>query len=196
MKRLVTFEQLQETRSHDLDFRSVLAVFTEDECQKIIRMADTVQVVESRVTWGENAENVRNTDIFWIYPNEENFWLLEKIASATKTINEEYFGFSLDGQISGFQLGRYFTGQGYDWHADLGKLAPRRKLSLVVQLSNPTLYEAGGLEFFRTEREVARAPSDLGSLTIFPSFLLHRAARLVKGERWSLVTWLEGPPFR
>jgi PKHD-type hydroxylase len=196
LKHLVTFEELQETRDHDLDFRSVPAVFTELECENIINMAATVPVVESRITWGASAENVRDTDLFWIYCSNENLWLFKKIVGVINDVNRAVFGFSLDGHLYGFQLGRYRTGQGYDWHCDLGKQAPRRKLSVVVQLTDPKLYQGGGLEFFRTENERATSSRELGSVTIFPSFLLHRAARITDGERWSLVTWLEGAPFR
>lgn len=196
MNIVPSFNLLQETHEHDLDFRSVEKVLDANECAKIISMSKNIEPTESRVSWGDENENVRSTDLFWIYPEQENYWLFERVATAIANLNSEFFKFSLDGQLASFQLGRYRQGQGYDWHADLGKLAPRRKLSVSIQLSQPDTYEGGALQFFRTEKDVAEASRELGAMTVFPSFLLHRAGRVVSGERLSLVTWLEGPPFR
>jgi predicted 2-oxoglutarate/Fe(II)-dependent dioxygenase YbiX len=41
-----------------------------------------------------------------------------------------------------------------------------------------------------------QAPTHQGSLVAFPSFMTHRVTPVTRGLRWSLVTWLEGPPFR
>jgi len=35
-----------------------------------------------------------------------------------------------------------------------------------------------------------------GTLTIFPSFVLHKVTPVTKGERNSLVTWVTGKQFK
>ena len=35
-----------------------------------------------------------------------------------------------------------------------------------------------------------------GTLIAFPSFLEHRVTPVTRGERFSLVAWMDGPPYR
>jgi PKHD-type hydroxylase len=192
----VTFDELQDSRDYDLTFRTLTDVLTEEECKSIIDSARMIPCVENRMTWGNQDQFSRSTDIFWITPNDSNIWLFSRIANAIKFLNNSFFQFSLDGNIRSLQLGRYNVQQGYCWHHDLGKVASRRKLSLTIQLSQPSSYEGGNLEFFQAEKVAARAPRNLGSLTAFPSWSVHRVTDIIDGERWSLVSWLEGAPFR
>jgi len=40
------------------------------------------------------------------------------------------------------------------------------------------------------------APRGQGSVTFFPSMLLHRVTPITKGHRYSLVGWAAGPHLR
>lgn len=191
-----TYEQLQNKKTIDLDFHCVTAVLSPQECEAVVAMSSTVKQVHGKLAWGDHEENNRDADLFFLGPNESTNWLFERVAAALGEINRNIYSFELDGSMSAFQLGRYGVGQGYDWHTDLGATASRRKLSVSIQLTDPSKYEGGDIEFFRTESQVARGRREVGSLTVFPSWLLHRVSRVRKGERWSLVTWLEGSPFR
>lgn len=71
-----------------------------------------------------------------------------------------------------------------------------RKLSVVVQLSEPDRYQGGDLQL---ERFVHPNPEELrsrGAMIVFPSILFHRVTPITKGERSSLVGWMEGPHWR
>lgn len=91
------------------------------------------------------------------------------------------------------------TSQGhYDWHQDVWLESPRpfaRKLSVVVQLSDPAEYGGGAFEFFGLQAP-GRSFAPRGSVLIFPSFLQHRVLPVTAGIRRSLVTWIEGPNWR
>ena len=67
-----------------------------------------------------------------------------------------------------------------------------RKLSLVVQLTDPCQYSGGELVVFPDEH----ASRAIGSVTFFPSFLTHRVTHVSSGTRYSLVAWTTGEPFR
>jgi PKHD-type hydroxylase len=194
--RSVTFEELQERREIELDFRSMTGLFNAADCERIIGRFSDASSVKSRITWGDQSQFERSTDISWVEPNDETMWLFRKLSSTVTRLNEEFFRFSLDGNIRSFQLSRYEVGQGYDWHCDLGRRASRRKLSVSVQLSDSASYDGGDLEFFRNDNAVARATRNRGSITAFPSWAIHRVSRIREGRRWSLVGWLEGPPFK
>jgi PKHD-type hydroxylase len=70
-----------------------------------------------------------------------------------------------------------------------------RKLSLVMQLSDPYEYEGGELQL-KTGHNDITIPKQKGLVTIFPSFTLHRVTPLTSGTRRTLVVWVAGPPFK
>ena len=37
-----------------------------------------------------------------------------------------------------------------------------------------------------------KAIDEQGSITFFPSYLLHRVSPVTKGERWVIVVWVHG----
>ncbi|HUF73295.1 MAG TPA: 2OG-Fe(II) oxygenase [Gammaproteobacteria bacterium] len=83
----------------------------------------------------------------------------------------------------------------YDWHTDFGDIAPRRTISITVQLSRPEDYDGGELElFFRSPP--ASMDRTRGAFIAFPSFAVHRVAPVTRGTRWSLVAWICGDRWR
>jgi PKHD-type hydroxylase len=89
----------------------------------------------------------------------------------------------------------YGTNKGhYSWHGDVGPGVSHRKLSLVLQLTDPSEYEGGELEISIGSRTLT-VPKVKNSLAVFPSFVLHRVLPVTQGERRSLVTWISGQNY-
>ncbi|WP_166459384.1 2OG-Fe(II) oxygenase [Amycolatopsis pithecellobii] len=100
--------------------------------------------------------------------------------------------------IEGVTILRYPSGGEYSWHADnelVPGLGDTRKLSMVVALN--TEFEGGGTEIMWPRpgfsEKISLPPGDA---LIFPSFLYHRGCVTTAGERWIIVAWAEGAPFR
>ena len=70
-----------------------------------------------------------------------------------------------------------------------------RKLSLSVQLTDPSQYEGCDLQF-QVSDKVGVAPRKRGTVIAFPSFFLHRVTPIISGTRKALVAWATGPEFR
>jgi len=70
-----------------------------------------------------------------------------------------------------------------------------RKISLSLQLSEPSDYEGGELVLQAGDSERV-AEKARGTLIAFPSFVLHRVRPVTAGVRKSLVIWVAGPEFR
>ena len=66
---------------------------------------------------------------------------------------------------------------------------------MSLQLSTPEEYKGGKLEF-NLGSNIIEANNEVGSLTLFPSYLLHRVTPVVSGVRRSLVLWVSGKPFK
>jgi PKHD-type hydroxylase len=70
-----------------------------------------------------------------------------------------------------------------------------RKLSMVLQLSDPSEYDGGDLEFY-VQSEPIKAEKKKGIVYVFPSWVLHRVTPVTRGTRRSLVMWIAGPKFK
>ena len=117
----------------------------------------------------------------------------------TAQANREAFGFDLAEFAESAQVARYGAEREahFDWHSDIGAgaLASKRKLTIVVQLSDPGSYDGGTLDL-RPDSNVRQAPRERGAAVVFPSFVLHRVTPVTAGTRWSLTLWSHGPAFR
>ena len=149
---------------------------------------------------GENA-NVRRAKITFIdrYKHPEIYQRMWDIA-VDANLNAYNFDISTL-EILQFTLYESKDSGKYDWHQDshwdVNSLCDR-KLSIVVQLSNPSDYEGGEFELFNSEF-TGQDKIDLkqkGTVITFPSFIKHRVKPVTKGERMSLFGWLTGPKFR
>jgi PKHD-type hydroxylase len=147
---------------------------------------------------GQVNKEKRRTNVSWMFPDQNNQHIWEKITNTIWTANRQFFRFDLRGCYEAMQLGVYTEhDQGhYDWHIDSGletNTVPR-KLSMALLLSDPSEFEGGQLQVMR-----AGVPEPVeqkrGRAWFFPSYLMHRVTPVTKGIRRSLVMWVGGPAF-
>ncbi|NEV65100.1 2OG-Fe(II) oxygenase [Thiorhodococcus minor] len=184
-------------RSDYFDHRTLHQVLDADACRQVIELVDAG--AGDRTAYVDPQGKVtRHADVWWLPPEGDARAVIERLVALVRQVNEDYFFFDLDDiQEADFQLTRYGPGHFYGWHTDVGKdHLSRRKLSVVVQLSDPGSYVGCNLQFHGHEQQIEQAARAQGSVTIFPSFRSHAVSKLIWGERWSLVGWIEGPPFR
>jgi PKHD-type hydroxylase len=173
---------------------SIEAVFTPAECLQLIA-AFTPQLKPALIEALDASQsgNIRKSSAVFVAPNPSTNWVFERLGKAIREINQTVYGFDVDRFREGFQFTCYEAGEYYGPHFDIGPgRLTERKLSSTVQLSDPEGYSGGELiihpEFV--------APKDQGSMTVFPSFMCHQVLPVRTGVRYSLVSWLSGPPFR
>lgn len=145
--------------------------------------------------------NVRRSDINWLsYKNQENQWLFHKLSHVVSSLNSQFFHFDLTGFGENIQLTNYDGNQKgmYGWHVDFGNQVdrPSRKLSLVLQLSDPVDYEGGVLELKINNDHPIKMRKQRGLIVCFPSWTLHQVTPVTSGIRQSLVAWITGPSFK
>lgn len=170
-----------------------------DECDRLTALIAAHQLKDAGLVGGTTAHTIRRAEIAWLDDIPEASWVLDRMISLTAQANREAFQFDLTDFGESPQVARYTAERmgHFDWHADIGAgtWAAKRKLTIVVQLSDPTSYEGGTLEL-RPDSNVTHAPRARGTATIFPSFTLHRVTPVTTGTRWSLTLWSHGPSFR
>ena len=168
-------------------------------CAKAIQMAQQFQATEGRVGTADTEQSaIRRSQIWFFSPRPETEFIFKPLRQVLKHINDQGYRFDITEFGTGCQIARYSADvRGhYDWHIDLGTgRFSRRKLSLSIQLTDGASYDGGELEFHIKGLDRAKMRQQ-GTLIAFPSFHEHRVTPVTRGERFSLVAWADGPPYR
>jgi len=145
---------------------------------------------------GGQSHEVRRSQVEWLHVTDEHRWVYDRLSYIIAELNANYFHFDITGFGESIQLTNYNSNnQGtYQWHQDAGGTVSR-KLSIVLQLSDPSEYEGGNLQFFHGSEPIT-VPKKRGFIVVFPSWLVHQVTPVTQGTRQSLVSWITGPQFR
>ena len=183
--------------------------FTEDELNDIEKYCETFDM-EKGLTFAPDKElaDIRKSKISWFSKSEHPklYNLFNKLNLVIEKINDDYYNYDLNGYSSiqyttynGDELGHY--GYHIDMHNGPNMEEPQlkygdtRKLSLSLILSDSQSYE-GGKFTMRLGEDDFELEQKRGRILFFPSFLLHKVHPVTKGNRKSIVAWVEGPKFR
>lgn len=181
--------------------------FSSSFCKKVLDLGSTlssqpaamgVDGLDSRSDTSYRRSNVRFID-----KRNPNFeFLFDELWRIVTPINDQWFNIHIS-KLDYIQLAEYSEQQQgeYKRHHDVfwmnGDPKYHRKISAVVQLSDPTDYEGGELQLF----DVGENPNpehikNQGSIIFFPSFVPHAVTPVTKGTRHSLAIWFDGPKWR
>ena len=173
-------------------------VLDQEHVQKLLDVAKT-EDFESAVTGKQGGivqdDTMRKADLHWIRPNPTTTWIYDNIAHYIQECNTFRYRMDIGGFGEPLQLTKYQDNGGhYEWHMDIGEGRPSlRKLSFSLILKNA---EEGGELQFKVSHNTQHILPGIGTLVIFPSYILHRVAPITKGERISLVGWVGGDHFK
>jgi PKHD-type hydroxylase len=177
---------------------------SESECDEIIAYGE-----KQNLAWGsiysEANEKVttpghRVVQVTGL-PDDTYGWLYDRLAHDAILLNNQFYKYDIRGLYEDTCFLKYtefdLYGPGkFDWHRDIsGAGIVNRKITLIVQLSAPEDYEGCELVLW-DDREVLCEAKKKGTLIAFPSWQSHKITPIVKGTRYSLVTWVTGPPFK
>jgi len=169
-------------------------VLSETECDDVKRDALRVGLSRSTVIKGKRIKpsRARTSNQAVLERTPEREWLYERVLTIAEAVNAEFWRFSVTG-IENMQVLRYKPTQRFKWHYDTypGSL---RKLTCVINLSSPQSYWRGGLRLKGAHKNIEHSRLQ-GAATLFPPFIMHKAAAPWLGERWVLVAWLTGPAW-
>lgn len=166
-------------------------IFKNEEIERILEYGNQLEWEYGKVPT-EMDKEYRFSKIRWIPKNKETSWIYERIYDFVQQSNRESWNFSIEGFAAKIQLSEYEVDSHYDWHTDVGENCAHRKISVSVQLTDPSEYEGGELQAM-TNKDVQIAPKTKGTAVVFPSYFLHKVSKVKKGTRKSLVAWIGGP---
>ena len=150
-------------------------IFTFDECLQIVTEHSPDEWEDSGV---------------YLESNPDSLWLFDKLLACVLKANE-FYQFDID-YFDTVRLEKFdettLTG---GWHTDIGEgRTGNRKLSLIVQLISPAHYSGGEVDLALGNGW--EAPTSVGSVIAFPSFLSHRVRPVSEGTRYSLAVCCAG----
>lgn len=195
---LTPFSQNQES------FAWTNSNFSEEELNWLQNKAKDSNKVRAYVGNGVDGEinpGIRRSEVNWLFNNSDTKWVFEKLGFIVSSLNARFFRFDLTGFGEAIQLTNYNSDEKgmYGWHIDGWggpSTNPNRKLSIVLQLSDPSEYEGGNLELKTSSDQIIRIKKQRGLIVAFPSWSLHQVTPVTQGSRQSLVSWITGPAFR
>jgi PKHD-type hydroxylase len=165
------------------------------EIQRLRDFGDTLDTTNVKLFGRSDAERVLATGSRFDRC-EETEWLYQLMAERIQQINAEFFGYDLTCFAETFYYLSYGPGEHFNWHVDAGsKLSAPRKLSMVVQLSDPSEYEGGEFDVLEAV-DYARADRVKGLAMVFPAYKIHRVTPVTRGKRRTLAIFACGPSFR
>lgn len=177
-------------------------MFSEEQLDNIIETCRKNITVEDAQVLGlnstqENNDSIRRSQIRWVPSTSEFSWIYNTLAWNIQVVNKDSFNFDLT-HIETLQFTEYNENQNgfYAPHLDNGETnAGYRKLSFVLQLTDPNNYQGGEL-VLHTGPTPTIMPKERGKLLFFPSYVLHEVRPVTQGTRHSLVGWVAGPRFK
>ena len=174
-----------------------------DLCQKIISDALIINSQDAIVGYEGNVDtSIRKSKVRFINEHDVNFkYVFDILWKTLIWANKDFFDIHIS-KLDFFQFTEYsehYKGE-YKEHHDvfwLNDTPYHRKISCVIQLSDPNTYEGGDFQLTDCGNYPPNEDIKLqGSILFFPSFLRHKVMPVTKGTRYSLVAWFEGPKWR
>lgn len=167
-----------------------------ETCDHIISLAKKYELEDGVIGGNDEKPGVvvkdkRNSGIRWI---DDNFLSNAIFGFATKA-NDSSWGLNVEARSS-LQFTEYTVDQYYGWHMDTFMLEDgMRKLSIIIQLTDPSDYEGGDFQFRLHGGQVDDVPMlrQRGTVLVFPSWIEHQVTPVTKGKRQTLVAWMSGP---
>ena len=173
----------------------LIDVLSQPMCERLVSVAEAVGFKRSLIYGEGNAPldspEVRGSDSAML-STEDHREYYALTADLFRKYNAENCRFTVNG-LEPLQVIRYRPGACFKMHTDIGaEGSAYRKISLILQLSDPGDYEGGELKV-AGDLTISRTQ---GSGCIFPSWVPHEVLPVTSGLRYSLVAWAVGELFR
>lgn len=173
--------------------------FSVAECESIIAAVAQSPSDEALLVGHNKNHQLRRAQLVWLDDIKGMGWVTDRLIALIRISNRDQFDFDLQEFAESSQVAIYRSSDAghFAWHSDIGggPASGKRKLTLVLQLSNAKTYEGGDLEFM-PGAQVQTASRAQGCVSVFPSFTLHQVTPVLHGIRYSMTVWAHGPRFR
>jgi PKHD-type hydroxylase len=168
-------------------------LFSKENCEKILAGCIEELWLPTKVVGDKSFHSAKRQKL---RGDVAGFPFME-IRDVTKSANIEIYDFNLLGIIDQDfpQIFKYQENDYYNWHMELTPMAPSRKITFIINLSDDATYEGGQLEFLNTDAgEVSL--NKQGDCLIFPSYMTWKINPVTKGNKCIIVGHVHGAIFK
>jgi PKHD-type hydroxylase len=180
--------------------------FSKEQCDKIIQDALTIEPIQGTTFLSDSSQDVtptiRRSLVRFIKPDDYRFTnLFDTLWRTQLMANKDFFNVHVT-KLDFIQFAEYHErDQGeYKAHHDvqwINNSEFHRKISCTIVLSDPESYVGGDFQFIDTSTHPTQSDMRLqGTMLYFPSFFKHKVNPVVRGVRYSIAAWFEGPKWR
>ncbi len=186
-------EEIKESATLEITSINKTNLFTKDQCKEILDSCIEELWLPLSVAGQENFHACRRQKL---RGDVQGFPFMD-IRAVTKNANDKIYDFNLLGIIDQDfpQVFQYSENQFYNWHSDLTVVAPSRKITFIINLSDENDYEGGEIEFLNIDTANFNV-SEQGSCLIFPSFMTYKINPVSKGKKHIIVGHVHGAIFK
>lgn len=165
---------------------------------------DIIEIIEKEAgethpagTFNSGGSEIRSSRVAWLTGNQ---FILDILHNYADMANRNAFHAHIYKKAD-IQFTEYHASENghYSWHHDIDwrrNDGLDRKLSITVQLSDPSEYEGGEFSFSEVHTPDVAQSKQKGTVLVFPSYLQHAVSPVTSGVRKSLVAWFEGPQWK
>jgi PKHD-type hydroxylase len=180
--------------------------FSAEYCDKIIETVSTRPPQDAKIGTNEGVKEdneFRRSSLWFVNQGDPELgFLFDELWKLAIRANQDWFDIHIS-KLDYYQVAEYdstYAGE-YKTHHDIfymnGDPYYHRKLSCVIQLSDPKSYEGGDLVFEHVDAYPnPEGIRQQGSVIFFPSFVRHAALPVTAGKRYSIAAWFDGPKWR
>jgi PKHD-type hydroxylase len=177
-----------------LDWVSSARRLREPQCNALVRLGRSFPEEVPTVVGQEVLHEHRVGAVHMLPEAPATQPVYELLWEVAQDATRRHYRLSLSGITRWPHYVEYHGGRGhFDWHNDYShesEVSPR-KLTVIIQLSNPDDYTGGDFEVFGAISSVA--PRARGTIICLPSFVPHRVTAVTSGVRRVIVAWIAGP---
>jgi len=180
--------------------------FTKSQCDKIVETIQKRPHKDAQI--GVNGTVVadssfRKSKIRFVNKGDAELgYMFDELWKNAIVANNDWFNFHIS-KLDYLQFAEYESANRgeYKTHHDVFYMnndpVYHRKLSCIVQLSDPKTYKGGDLELMEVDTHPNKEEMrQQGTVIFFPSFVRHAALPVTEGKRHSIAAWFDGPKWR
>jgi len=183
----------EKTATLDVVSINKTKVFNEEQCQTILDSCIDELWLPATVVGPTDFHQSKRQKL---RGNIQGFPFLN-IREVTSQANVEIYDFNLMGIIDQDfpQVFQYSKENYYQMHMELNPSAPSRKLSFIINLSDPSTYVGGELEFLNISAE-DNILQEQGACFTFPSYIPYKINPIISGTKYIIVGHVHGAVFK
>lgn len=181
------------------------SIFDIETCNRILELG--LQIPSNDAALGVQGSfkdnQTRRSKVRFIHKTDIRFeFLFRRLWELALSANDDWFNFHIS-KLDYLQLAEYdssYQGE-YRSHLDVFWMNDdpkyHRKMTCVVQLTDPTTYKGGDFQLYNVkEHPNPVSIRKQGSAIFIPSFVWHAALPVTEGTRYSIAAWFDGPKWR